>query len=109
MIITNKKHLPQSIVDAVKKDYYSKGDAKFSVTGLLQPPQIRRLMVLNYDKLTTDVADEIWKLFGSAVHHILDRGQGKTDKETVAEVKLAKISLEFELELKNRAEKNQHL
>ena len=101
MIVTNKKNLPDAIVQAVKNDYYSKGDAKFSVTGLLQPPQVRRLMALNYDKLTTDVADEIWKLFGSAVHHILDRGEGKTDKQAEAEIKMGKIALEFELRIKD--------
>ena len=104
MIVTNKKNLPQGIVDAVKKDYYSKGDAKFSVTGLLQPPQVRRLMALNFEELTTDASDEIWKLFGSAVHHILDRGQGKTEREAEDTIKVAKLQMEFDSEMELRKE-----
>jgi len=98
MIITNKNDLPEGIVEAVKKDYYTKGDAKFSATGLLQPPQIRRLTSLYFDKITIDVSNEIFKLFGSAVHHIIERAQGQV-ATSGAEVKLANIAaLVYEME-----------
>lgn len=96
MQITNKKNLPEGIVKAVENDYYDKGDAKFSVTGLLQPPQLRRLFALNIDNITIDASEEIWKLFGSAVHHILDRAQNKVDPNSHSEVQLGKIALELE-------------
>lgn len=78
MRITNKKNLPEGIVQAVTQDYYTKGKAKYSITELSKPPQMRRLEKLHKEGLVVDVADEIWKLFGSAVHNILERASGKS-------------------------------
>lgn len=75
MKITNKANLPEGIVNTIKNDSYSKGDADYSASQLSTPPQIMQLMRLNGDKIEVDVADEIWKLLGSAVHYILERGQ----------------------------------
>ena len=74
MKFTNKHNLPEAIVNAVKNDLYEKGDAKYSATELLSPPQLNRLRKLHWHELEVDVSEEIWKIFGSAVHHILEQG-----------------------------------
>ena len=73
MKYTNRHNIPQEIINAVHNDSYSKGKATISATGLLQPPRIRLLAQENYEKLTIDVSDEIWKLLGQSVHTILER------------------------------------
>lgn len=40
MKYTNKFNLPDGLARAVMNDPYSKGDADFSVTELLDPPQL---------------------------------------------------------------------
>lgn len=74
MKFTNKHDLPEGIVNAVKNDMYDKGEAKYSATELTSPPQLNRLRKLYWHELQVDVAEEIWKLFGSAVHYILEQG-----------------------------------
>lgn len=44
MNITNELGLPEPLVDAVRNDGYTKGNADFSVTGLIAPPHQRKLM-----------------------------------------------------------------
>lgn len=87
MKITNIHNLPEELVTAVKNREYSKGDADYSATGLLQPPQIQVLTSWNYANLTVDVSDSIWSLFGSAVHFILESAAGE-DKQQLAEKRL---------------------
>ena len=41
MTVTNQFGAPDTFVRAVTDDSYSKGDADFSVTGLIQPPQAK--------------------------------------------------------------------
>ena len=57
MKITNQFGAPEQFVRALKNDSYSKGEADFSATGLLRPPQIAHLEKLHEEKLSTDV---IW-------------------------------------------------
>jgi len=87
MKITNVHNLPDEIVTAIKNREYSKGEADYSATGLLQPPQLQVLTGWNYNNLTTDVSDSIWSLFGSAVHHILESA-AKEDEQQLAEKRL---------------------
>lgn len=86
---TNKHALPEAIVRAVANDPYSRGDSDFSVTQLLQPPQMARLA--GQHETPEDVSDRIWALLGQAVHVILERaGQGDaavlTEKRLFMEV-----------------------
>lgn len=69
--VTNKHGLPEPIVRAVLNDPYDRGDCDFTVTQLLQPPQLARLVKLN--NIEEDVSDRIWALLGQAVHNILER------------------------------------
>src|SRR5258706_69449 len=68
--VTNKHGLPDAIVRAVLNDPYDRGDADFTVTQLLQPPQLARLTQAN--PIPEDVSDRIWALLGHAVHVILE-------------------------------------
>ncbi len=76
MKITNKFNLPSTIADALAASQarYSKGDAWMSVTGLQKPPRIGLLSKKHWKDLTEDVSDSVWKLFGSAIHTVLEDG-----------------------------------
>ena len=72
MKITNQYGAPDVFIKAIQDDPYDMGDADFSVTGLIQPPQIGRLRKEHEDKLSSDVRDEVWKLLVSGVHAVLE-------------------------------------
>lgn len=82
--LTNKLDLPQSLVDAVKNDSYSKGDADISVTELQDPPLMRQLKKKHSEEIEEDVSDRIWSLLGQVVHGILERA----DNTSIAERRL---------------------
>lgn len=73
MKITNKFNLPESIVRAMKNDKYDKGNADFSVTGLLKPARAAALEGLHEDEISEDVSDRIFALLGQATHSVLER------------------------------------
>jgi hypothetical protein len=73
MKLTNKLNLPQSIVNAVSRDPYSRGDAHISVTGLIGPARKRILEIRHGDQLTEDASDRIWSLMGRITHEILQK------------------------------------
>ena len=93
MNLTNEYDAPEVFLRAVRGHPYSKGDADFSVTGLLQPPQIARLKNKHWEHLTSDVRDEVWKLLGSGVHAVLENhGSGATEVRLFSEYNGVKIS-----------------
>ena len=72
MNITNNHNLPQSFVNFARNDKYSKGQSDISVTTLIDSPRVRLLRDAKSSEMTSDAADMIWPLFGTAVHHILE-------------------------------------
>jgi len=78
MKYTNKFNLPESIVNAVKRPSYSRGKSQISVTQLINSPRIVALRERHAEDIEVDVSDQVWALFGSAVHHILEQGAGET-------------------------------
>jgi len=84
MILTNRLNLPSSIVNAVRNDPYSKGDAHISVTGLIGPARKRAIEIAHAAELTEDVAERIWALMGQIAHGILERA----DDEALTEERL---------------------
>ena len=70
--LTNQYGLPESLVSALSANWYSQ-PGHISVTGLIQPPRIRQLMLRYGDQAQEDVSDKIWMLLGSAVHDVLER------------------------------------
>lgn len=73
MIFTNKLNISESLVNAIKKDSYSKGDSDFSVTGLINPARIEALRVKHDSQIKEDVSDRIYSLLGQSIHTILER------------------------------------
>ena len=76
MKITNKCGLPDTIVNALNKPTYTKGGAHMSATELLSPPRMVQLRIANADAIEMDAADMVWALFGTAIHGVLEHGQG---------------------------------
>lgn len=76
MKITNKCNLPETIVNALRKPTYTKGGAHMSATELLSPPRMVQLRIANADAIEMDAADMVWALFGTAIHGVLEHGQG---------------------------------
>jgi hypothetical protein len=98
MILTNRLGLPQSIVNAVSRDNYSRGDAHISVTTLIGPARKRILEIVHGDKLSEDVTDRIWALFGQVTHGILERhdDEAKTEERLYIERAGWRISGQFD-------------
>lgn len=84
MKLTNRLNLPQPLVDAVKNDTYSRGEAAISVTSLLKPPRQLALETEHFDEIEEDASDRMWSLMGQVVHGILERA----DKTGIAERRL---------------------
>jgi len=76
MRITNKHGLPETIVNALKRPTYSKGNANLSVTELIDSPRISQLKRAHADELEQDASEMVWSLFGGAVHGLLEHGKG---------------------------------
>lgn len=73
MKYTNKENLPDVFLKFLENSPYSKGGADFSVTELIGPSWIRKLKLEHADELTEDVADNIWRILGSATHAIIEQ------------------------------------
>ena len=71
--ITNKHSLPEALVLAVQNDDYDRGDAKWSVTDLINPPRLVILKRRHDDEIEEDVVDRIWALQGQVAHKIMER------------------------------------
>lgn len=76
MKITNKHNLPQTIVNALNKPTYTKGGAHMSATELLSPPRMVQLRIKHANEIEMDASDMVWSLFGTAIHGVLEHGQG---------------------------------
>lgn len=73
MKLTNRANLPAPIVEAIRNDSYSKGEADFSVTELLRPPRIGALALRHEHELEEDASERIWALLGQVMHGVLER------------------------------------
>lgn len=74
MKFTNKKGLPKQVFEAVTKDNYTgkKNDLSvISATTLISPPKIRLLKIRHDDEIEEDAMDNVWRLLGNAVHHVV--------------------------------------
>jgi hypothetical protein len=77
MKITNKFDLPSSVLNALHRPTYSKGNAHISCTELLNSPRIVQLKRKHWDEIEQDASEMVWQLFGSAIHQILEHGKGE--------------------------------
>ena len=85
MKITNEHHLPKAFVN-MANDQREVVDGTYSVTELLKSTRQILLTRRHHAEITVDVADMIWMLFGTAVHHILE--QHVTGENEFAEERL---------------------
>jgi hypothetical protein len=86
MQITNKFNLPDPVVRAITafdKDDQPEG---LRVTTLIDSPRISQLRRMNYPKLTEDVSQLVYRVWGSAIHEILSR---ETSNAYVSEERLS--------------------
>jgi len=84
MKLTNKLGLPQPIVTALENDEYSRGAADISASSLWKAPRIVTLEEAHAADLVVDAADQIWSLFGTAFHALME----KHTKDAVSEHRL---------------------
>src|SRR3972149_7541494 len=98
MRLTNRANLPQSLVNAVNNDNYSRGQSDISVTQLIDSPLVRTLRKEHRDEIEEDVSDRIWALFGQVVHTILERANttGMVEQRLYATVDGHKLSGQFD-------------
>jgi len=86
MKITNKFDLPDPVVRAITA--FDKGDQPegLRVTTLIDSPRISQLRRMHYPKLTEDVSQLVYRVWGSAIHEILSR---ETSNAYVSEERLS--------------------
>ena len=72
--ITNKFNFPQPILNAMRKDHYSRGDSLISATEIIDSPRVRILKKANRENITEDASDKFWSLMGTAIHAIVEQG-----------------------------------
>jgi hypothetical protein len=76
--ITNKLGLPQQFVSAVSTR--EPKPMEISATQLLQGTKSILLQKRHYNEIEIDVADQIWMIFGTAIHSVLERhSEGKNE------------------------------
>lgn len=93
MKYTNKHNLPEEVFNLLSKDrYQGGGKTDYSVTTLKNPPRIVQLQRRHKDEIEVDVIDNLWSMFGSMAHAMLEE-QGSD--ESLSEERLY-------LEIENR-------
>jgi hypothetical protein len=76
--LTNKHGLPQALVRYLERDPYTRGSGvRFSVTQLIDSPQIRVLRKAHDEEMERDVSEMVWLILGKAVHTFLDDAAAK--------------------------------
>ena len=72
MKVTNKKGLPQALVDAVQRSHRGEAYTASSLT-----KTARQYWLTRRHEITRDVSDLIWQIFGTAVHSILEKADNE--------------------------------
>ena len=80
MIITNKLNLPDAFVKAIQNSRHN-ADKCLSATTLLKGTKEIILTDRHFDEIEVDAADEVWAVFGTAVHSILEHQEDEAFKE----------------------------
>lgn len=84
MRVTNNSNLPEAVFRFLAEDRYDPGSSEYSVTTLLNPPQLVQLQRRYWDELEEDAIDRVWSVFGTAVHNLFE----DHTKDGVAEERL---------------------
>lgn len=95
MQITNNNRLPEPLVRAVSRHEHTFKPNRISVTGLVQPPQLRALSIRHDSELSEDASDRIWALLGTLLHAALEsHAQGLKNFITEEELKMEVLGWE---------------
>ena len=71
----------RAIVASAEEYDFKPGKRKISVTSLLSPPAIRKLMMKYNDQIEEESVDRIWSFFGSICHKMLETADDEFIKE----------------------------
>ena len=102
MTITNHMNLPQAIVDACQTEQHNR-PGEYSITTLLQGTKQIVLTARHWDELSEDAADSIWKIFGTAVHSVLENSGSEGFQEERLTVDLDGVKVTGRLDLYDMA------
>jgi len=81
MKYTNNYKLPEYACDILKQDTYDKQEGKYSATELINGGLMNALIRKHQDDIIKDVTDNIWTVFGNAVHSYIENLPSKYVKE----------------------------
>ena len=87
MKVTNRMDLPAALVNAVSVERHNK-EGSYSATTLLKGVKETLLQERHWDEMTTDAADSIWAVWGTAVHAIFEQQQDNNFKEEYFETEV---------------------
>ena len=85
MIITNKMNLPQAFVNCIQNARHNE-PGTLSATTLLKGTKEIILEDRHFEEIEIDASEEVWSVFGTAVHTILENQHDDAFKEEKFEV-----------------------
>lgn len=80
MQITNKLNMPEAFVKAIQNSRHN-ADGCLSATTLLKGTKEIILTDRHFDEITVDASDEVWSVFGTSVHLVLEHQEDEAFKE----------------------------
>ena len=80
MKITNKLNLPEAFVKAIQNTRHNE-PGTLSATTLLKGAKEIILTDRHFDEIEVDASDEVWAVFGTAVHLVLEHQEDEAFKE----------------------------
>lgn len=89
MTVTNKLHLPEAFVKAVSVERHNKV-GHYSATTLNKGAKEIILSDRHFDEFTVDAADNVWAVFGTAVHAILEQSNDGNFHEEKFDIAVSK-------------------
>jgi hypothetical protein len=82
----NDYNLPEPLVKAMTPEKSIMKVGRYSVTGLIDSPLRRVLLLQHFDDIDEDVSSRLWALLGQAIHMVIDKHSGEMKSEVKMEV-----------------------
>ncbi len=92
MKLTNVLNLPQALVDAVTLEKHN-AEGEISATTLIKGVKEYLLTERHWDDITVDVKDQIWALWGTTAHKLLEKEYEGTFTEEKFEEKVGSFTV----------------
>lgn len=89
MKVTNRLHLPEAFVKAVRVERHNKAGC-YSATTLNKGTKEIILQERHWDEFTVDAADNVWATFGTAVHAIMEKYEDGNFHEEAFDIAVSK-------------------